>query len=174
MSSPPSVSNSYKTFTVTPSDNLSVKTQFKIRITTAVKDTVGNAMSSNWTTAIGFTSDSWESITEDRKSKLREKISDKVKSIAIYSLTESVLKRVEGILKKILPGIKVHLSHDKGGNNQLESYAKTADIFVIVTSSAKHAATEFIQKNRPKDKTTLFAAGKGSSSIIRALEEQYV
>jgi glycerate-2-kinase len=45
---------------------------------------------------------------------------------------------------------------------------------VIATSSAKHTATKFIQKNRPKDKTTLFAAGKGSSSIIRALEEQYI
>ena len=78
------------------------------------------------------------------------------------------------ILNKILPDIKVHTSHDKGGSPQLESYAKTADIFVIATSAAKHAATEFIQKSRSKDKTTLYAAGKGSSSILRVLEEQYL
>ena len=110
---------------------------------------------------------------EEKKSKLK-KISDNINSIAIYSLTESALNQATEIIKQILPNIKVHTSHDKAGNPRLESYAKTADIFVIVTSSAKHAATEFIQKNRPKDKTTLFAAGKGSSSIIRALEEQYV
>ena len=43
-----------------------------------------------------------ESVQEDQKTKLRDTISVKVKAIAIYSLTESVLKRVEGILKKIL------------------------------------------------------------------------
>ena len=78
------------------------------------------------------------------------------------------------IHSSLLNHIKIYTSNDKAGNPSLENFAKTADIFVIVTSSAKHAATEFIQKNRPKDKTTLFAAGKGSSSIIRALEEQYV
>ena len=114
-----------------------------------------------------------ESVQEDQKNKLRYIISDKVRAIAIYSLTESVLKRVEAILKKVIPDIKVHLSHDKGGSKQLENFAKTADIFVIATSSAKHAATEFIRNNRPDDKTTLYADGKGSSSIIRALEEHY-
>ena len=110
---------------------------------------------------------------EDKNSKLKQ-ISDKIKSIAIYSLTESALKQASEIIEEIIPGIKVHTSHDKVGTSSLESYAKTVDIFVIATSSAKHAATEFILKNRPKDKTTLYAAGKGSSSIIRALEEQYL
>ena len=55
MSSSPSVSNSYKTFTVDPSDNLSYFTYYKIRVTTGVKDASGNTMSSQYETSNGFT-----------------------------------------------------------------------------------------------------------------------
>ena len=116
-----------------------------------------------------------ESIPEYKNIKLREAIYDKkVKTIAIYSLTESALRRASEIIKKMIPNITVLTSHDKVGNKRLEGWAKTADIFVIAVSSAKHAATEFITNNRPKEKTTLWADGKGSSSIISALEEKYV
>jgi len=55
MSSSPSSSNSYKTFTVDPSDNLSRLTTYKIRVTTGVKDTAGNTLSSQYETSSGFT-----------------------------------------------------------------------------------------------------------------------
>ena len=55
MNSSPSVSNSNKTFTATPSDNLSTSTTYKIRVTTGVKDSSGNSLSSQWTTSSGFT-----------------------------------------------------------------------------------------------------------------------
>ena len=42
MKSSPSFSNSNKTFTVSPNDNLSYSTVYKIRITTAIKDILGN------------------------------------------------------------------------------------------------------------------------------------
>ena len=56
MSSSPSVSNSYKTFTVSSSDNLSYSTTYKIRVTTGVKDTSGNTLSSQYETSSGFIS----------------------------------------------------------------------------------------------------------------------
>ena len=55
MSSSPSSSNSDKTFTVDPSDNLSYSTTYKIRVTTGVKDTAGNTLSSQYETSSGFT-----------------------------------------------------------------------------------------------------------------------
>ena len=58
MSSSPSSSNSYKTFTIDPSDNLSNYTNYKIRVTTGVKDTGGNTLSSQYETLIGFTTSS--------------------------------------------------------------------------------------------------------------------
>jgi len=55
MSSTLSASNTNKTFSVTPSDNLSSETSYKIRVTTLVKDVVGNSMSNSYTTSNGFT-----------------------------------------------------------------------------------------------------------------------
>jgi len=54
MSSSPSVSNSNKTFSVSTSDNLSYSTTYKIRVTTGVKDSSGNSMSSQYETGSGF------------------------------------------------------------------------------------------------------------------------
>ena len=55
MSSSPTSSNSDKTFTVDPSDNLSHATTYKIIVTTWVKDTSGNSLSSQYETSSGFT-----------------------------------------------------------------------------------------------------------------------
>ena len=54
MSSEPVSSNSYKTFTIDPSDNLSYSTTYKIRVTTGVKDSAGNTLSSQYETSSGF------------------------------------------------------------------------------------------------------------------------
>ena len=55
MSSSPSSSNSYRTFTVDPSNNLSHSTNYKIRVTTGVKDTAGNSLSGQYEISNGFT-----------------------------------------------------------------------------------------------------------------------
>ena len=57
MSSEPASSNSNRTFTLDPYDNLTVSTTYKTRVTTGVKDTAGNAMSSQYETSSGFTTD---------------------------------------------------------------------------------------------------------------------
>ena len=48
MTTQPSASNSNKTFSVDPSDNLSLYTTYKIRVTTGVKDSSGNTLSSQY------------------------------------------------------------------------------------------------------------------------------
>ena len=58
MSSAPASSSDNMTFTVDPSDNLSSTNYYKIRVTTGVKDTAGNAMSSQYETSSGFTTTS--------------------------------------------------------------------------------------------------------------------
>jgi hypothetical protein len=66
MSSSPSSSNSGKTFTVDPSDNISTSTH-KIRVTSGVKDISGNTLSSQYSTANGFsTSSQWSYITNNQ------------------------------------------------------------------------------------------------------------
>ena len=55
MSAVPSASNSDKTFSVTPDDNLSRGTTYKLQITTSVTDTSSNSLADNYTTTNGFT-----------------------------------------------------------------------------------------------------------------------
>jgi len=58
MSSSPTSSNSDKTFTLDPYDNLSGASNYKIRVTTGVKDTAGNTLSSQYDNSTGFTTTS--------------------------------------------------------------------------------------------------------------------
>ena len=58
MSSSPTISNSYKTFTVEPSSSLSRTTTYKIRVTSGVKDVAGNTLNSQYETGTGFTTES--------------------------------------------------------------------------------------------------------------------
>ena len=55
MSSSPTISNSNKTFTLDPYDNLTHGITYKTRLTTGVKDRAGNTLSSQYQTSSGFT-----------------------------------------------------------------------------------------------------------------------
>ena len=61
MSAAPAASNSDKTFTSTPADNLSSGTTYKLRTTTSAKDTSCNTLASNYTTN-GFTTATSDSV----------------------------------------------------------------------------------------------------------------
>lgn len=108
-------------------------------------------------------------VHDEREDRLRVALSGMY--IAIYSLTQSAARQASQVLTEIAPYAKISISHDECGTEALKSMAKNADIFVVATASAKHAATGFIQQIRPRDKPLLFAAGRGFSSIVRAIEE---
>ena len=92
------------------------------------------------------------------------------KTVAIYTLTESAGQRVRDMLSQTYPGVVVQLSHDKVGNDRLKQLARNADLFVMVTASAKHAATLFIEEHR-RGRPLLRPAGKGSASALRVIHE---
>lgn len=91
------------------------------------------------------------------------------KTVAIYTLTESAAIRARDFLVRHFDDVEVVLSSAHVASDQLASLANSADIFVIATRSAKHAATTFIEAQRPPKRPPLYAAGKGSVSLIRAV-----
>ncbi len=93
------------------------------------------------------------------------------KTVAIYSLVESVAQRADRLLQKLYPGVRVVLASDTVANRSLEELARRADIFVVCWRSATHAATEIIKRNRPAGSPPIYPDGKGSSSILRVLQE---
>jgi len=74
MSSSSSVTNSTKTFTLYPTDNLSYSTTYKIRVTTGVMDISGNSLESQFETTSGFTTTS-ESIYTDNGTTFKVTVS---------------------------------------------------------------------------------------------------
>ncbi|WP_437763389.1 protein DpdD [Sorangium sp. So ce281] len=92
--------------------------------------------------------------------------------IAVYSLQESVLRRVKSTLQALCADATVHCFHDKvGGSPALRTAASTADLFVVAAAVAKHAATDFIEANRSRTSVTLYACGRGSASILEAIRD---
>jgi len=89
--------------------------------------------------------------------------------VAIYTLTESAGRQAANVLKELVPSLRIEMSHDKAASAALKHMAHHADIFVMVTASAKHAATGFIQQER-QGRLMLYASGRGFSSIMRAIE----
>jgi hypothetical protein len=92
------------------------------------------------------------------------------KSLLIYTLMEPVAQRVKRFLEDSCKSVTVHLSHDKGGNDRLEKWVKNDDLIVMVTASAKHAATGFIEANLPKGKPLVRVNQKGVSGMLRAIK----
>lgn len=93
------------------------------------------------------------------------------KMIAIYTLEESAGKRAKQLIEIMYEGADIRLSHDLVGSDNLRNLARHADYFLVATRCAKHAATEFIKKERPVSKRHPdYPLGKGSSSIVTALQ----
>jgi hypothetical protein len=92
------------------------------------------------------------------------------KLIAIYSLSERVSRRAKDIFKNCCPSVEVRINSDHVATNALKQLAKEADIFVVNTASAKHAATTFISATRKPSQTTLFHNARGSQSLVKLVE----
>ena len=95
------------------------------------------------------------------------------KTVAIYTLNGPVARRTGRLLEVLYPGVRVDIANDTVASQGLQELARRADVFVVCWRSATHAATEFIKRHRPGHALTLYAAGTGSSSILRSLQDAY-
>jgi len=90
------------------------------------------------------------------------------RTLGIYTLTESAGRRAASFLEEHCHDLTIHLRHDKAGNAELERIAQSADYFLVVTQSAKHAATDVIEQNVATERL-IRPRGKGESSMLRDL-----
>ena len=93
------------------------------------------------------------------------------KLLGLYTLTESAGRQASDALSEAFPGVRVEVSSDYVCTPRLRALARDADLFVLATASAKHAATDCIQRHRSPDSLIAYAAGRGATSILRAVEE---
>jgi hypothetical protein len=90
--------------------------------------------------------------------------------VVLYSLTESATTRAAQILRILVPKIDIETSAEHDGSSKLAAQAANADVFVVVTASAKHAATDFIAAKRGT-RPVVLVNSRGSSAILRELAE---
>ncbi|MGG3471334.1 protein DpdD [Neobacillus pocheonensis] len=102
-----------------------------------------------------------------------ESVWDKLegKSVGIYTLMDRVSQRVKTFLDSKVQNINVHINNDKVGTDALKILSRSSDILIVATASAKHAATLFIQDERPSNLPLILCHAKGSSSMVRELEK---
>ncbi|SFJ63769.1 protein DpdD [Cellulomonas sp. KH9] len=90
--------------------------------------------------------------------------------VVLYSLTDSAITRAAQILRRLIPGIDVRTTTEHDGSQQLAALSAHADVFVMVSASAKHAATNFIKAHRV-GLPIIQVNSRGSSAILRELAE---
>lgn len=89
--------------------------------------------------------------------------------ILLYSLDEGSLARTKKAVDLHWPTIRVQISADKVGSPALRQHARNADLIVMATRRAAHAATGFIA-DAAGNALIRYADGSGSASMMRAVE----
>lgn len=90
------------------------------------------------------------------------------KSIGIYCLEQARAQRMANALMDVCD-CSVSLNHDYVGSTALANIAQSSDLMIIITSAAKHAATECIGVNRG-NKPVLYIHSTGVSTFLRSVE----
>lgn len=149
--------------------------RFFIQITNALRDWSRRIRLDQWAFAEHLASDLGLSDAlvgvrpdEDASAEDIQSFADQLsgQTVAIYTLTERIGHRAAQIITRQFEGVKVQLVHDKASTDRLVQLAKNADVFIVNTWDAKHAATNAIRANRPPDSVTLLPQSKTPGSLV--------
>lgn len=90
--------------------------------------------------------------------------------VLLYSLDRGALARTSDVIAAQWPEASVETSADKVGSDSLKMHARNADVIILATRRAAHAATGFITGNAGEGTIIGYADGSGSASMVRAVE----
>jgi hypothetical protein len=91
------------------------------------------------------------------------------KRVGIYCLESSRAQRMSAVLASLC-NCTIDLNSDYAGTKALENLAKNSDVMVVITSAAKHAATDCIRVNRG-DGPMIYIHSTGVSTFLRCVSE---
>lgn len=92
------------------------------------------------------------------------------KLIGVYTLTTAAGARAKAALEVLYPGCAVEVNSDTVSTLSLTNLARTADIFIFAWRSSSHQAF-FCIKDALGGREPVYAAGKGTASILNAVRE---
>jgi hypothetical protein len=91
--------------------------------------------------------------------------------VGLYSLLAGAGARLRDRVLRLCPSAQVEWNADEVGSEALRNLALRADVLVVDTRHAAHAATMAIDQVRPRDRQ-VFPVGRGVSSFLAALEQE--
>jgi len=94
--------------------------------------------------------------------------------VALCVLTESAGRQAAKVIEEALPGVRVELSADQGSLFKLRALAIDADLVVLTTASAKHAATHCAQRHPPARLFARLRFRTGPQAALCVLEDDVV
>lgn len=90
--------------------------------------------------------------------------------VLLYSLDRGALARSSDVISAQWPEASVQTNADTVGGDALKMHARNADVIILATRRAAHAATGFITSNAGEGAIIGYADGSGSASMVRAVE----
>lgn len=108
----------------------------------------------------------WESAKRPASSE--QAIDGPPLTVLLYSLDSGALERTAQALAAFAPKTKVHRSSDHVATKQLKQRARNADVIVMATRCATHAATGAMRAYAKDGCVIREADGSGSASLFRA------
>ncbi len=94
------------------------------------------------------------------------------KRIGIYTLAEAAGARAKAALEAMYPACRVEVNSDLVCSAQLASLADGADLFVFAWKSSSHQAF-YCVKDAMAPREPVWASGKGTASILRAVADSF-
>ncbi|QYN37786.1 hypothetical protein K1T35_11405 [Pseudonocardia sp. DSM 110487] len=89
-------------------------------------------------------------------------------TVLLYSLDEGAIDRTRTTLGHLAPQVRVVVNSETDGSPRMRQQARGADVIVLATRCATHAATGCIRKNASAHAIVSEADGSGSASLLRA------
>ncbi|MFO0822554.1 MAG: protein DpdD [Gemmataceae bacterium] len=105
----------------------------------------------------------------DEVELLRKKLGKR--SVVLLTLQDRIAAGFRSLMREHYPDARIDVVQEYAGGKRLRDVAAGADVFIVNTFDAKHAATTYIPQHRPAGAPTLYPKGKNAARQIDALED---
>jgi hypothetical protein len=92
-----------------------------------------------------------------------------LRSIGIYSLLEGAARVASSRIRELFPNVEVRMSSGHVNSDSLAALVHSADVMLVQTSHAKHAATRAINAATADPTKLVLVHGRGATALVRAL-----
>jgi hypothetical protein len=91
--------------------------------------------------------------------------------VVLLTLSDRIASAFRQLMREQYPDARADVVQEYSSTDRLEEAAVSADVFVVNTFDAKHAATAAVPRCRPASAPTLYPKGKNAARQLDALED---